>query len=105
MPEELIYIQFSRLDDLVKLVALSPGSFIQHVAVEGKHIYFIQSLMMTSKPMVYIFRSKEKIEKNYVVYNRFSDEITFSAQPGQDGQSIYIPILEVERTNILKQLP
>ena len=88
LPEELIYVQFSCLEDLVRLVSLSPGPFIQHVAVEGEHIYFIQSLMMISQPMVYMFRSREKIEKKYVVYNRFTDGITFSDQPGQDGQEL-----------------
>jgi hypothetical protein len=104
LTEELVYVQFSRLEDLVKLVSFSPSPFIQHLVVNDKHIYFVQSLMMISEPMVYIFRTKEKIEKKYIVYNRFSDEISFSDQPSQDGQSIYIPILEVEKTNILKHL-
>ena len=104
MPEEFIYMKLSRLEDLVKLVSLSPSPFIQHTTIKNENIYFIQSLVTMSQPMIYLFKTREKIEKKYVVYNRFSDEITFSDKLGQDGQSLYIPILEVEKTNLLKQL-
>jgi hypothetical protein len=40
MPEDFFHVKFSGLEDMVRLVALSPTPFLQHAEVEGRHIYF-----------------------------------------------------------------
>lgn len=99
--EDLIYIQFKNLDDLVRLVASSPTLFLQHVQLNGKHAYFIQSMLALGKPMIYIYKDSKPIEKKYIVYNRFKDEVSFSDTLSSDGQSAYITILEIENTNLI----
>ena len=102
MPDELFYVRFSSFEDLVRLVAFSATPFLQHAEVEGKHIYFYHVSLLAGRPIVYYAMRDEKLEKKYVVYNRFNDSLSFSDKLETDGQSIYIPILEVEGTNLLR---
>ncbi|WP_309493623.1 hypothetical protein [Candidatus Hecatella orcuttiae] len=101
MVEELMYFKLKTLEDMVKLVAFSPAPMLQHTVVEGRQVYFIQSFSIVGKPLVYYLERDEKLESKYVVYNRFNDTISFSDKPGSDGQSVYIPIIEIEKTNLL----
>ena len=100
--EQSFYVQFSRFEDLVRLVAFSATPFLQHAEIEGKHVYFFHSSLLTGKPVIYYVLLENRVESKYVVYNRFSDSLSFSDKMEADGQSVYIPILEVERTNLLK---
>ena len=102
--EDLCYIQLKKLEDLVRLVSSSQTLFLQHIALNGKHIYFIQSMLSLSKPMVYLYQDMKPIEKKYIIYNRFKDEVAFSDIASTDGQSVNIAILEIENTNLLSGL-
>ncbi|RLI24995.1 MAG: hypothetical protein DRO52_04720 [Candidatus Hecatellales archaeon] len=104
MPEEFFHVRFSSLEDMVRLVALSPTPFLQHAEVGGKHVYFFHSTSLLGRPVIYYTVTSEKLEKKYVVYNKFRDTISFSEKLEANGQSIYIPILEVESTNLLRFL-
>jgi hypothetical protein len=99
MSQKPVYVQFKNMEDLVRFVAFSPTPFIQHIEIKEKHIYFIHALSLGGS-VIYFVELNEKINKRYVVFNRFRDEISFSDQLGSDGQSAYIPILELEKTNI-----
>jgi len=76
--DEPLYVKFSSLDDLVRLVAFSATPFLQHAEVEGKHVYFYHSMLFGGRPMVYFTLRRERIDKKYVVYNRFNDSLSFS---------------------------
>lgn len=102
MPEDLFHVKFSGLEDMVRLVALSATPFLEHAEINGKHIYFFHATLLTGKPIIYYVVLEEKLEKRYIVYNKFRDTIGFSDKLEADGQSIYIPILEVENTNLLR---
>ncbi len=102
--EELIYVQLKTLEDMVKLISMAPGPYLQYAVSQGRHIYFIQILQLTGKPFIYFYEPEEALKDKYVVYNRFQDAVTFSDKPGSDGQAIYIPILEVKKTNVLDKL-
>jgi len=104
LTKKLVYIKFRRLEDLVKLVALSLTPIIQHVAINNKHVYFVQSVSLLGRPLIYFFDSDEEIGKKYIIYNKFKDEISFSDKLSTDGQSVSIPVLEVEKTNLLKEI-
>jgi hypothetical protein len=102
LPEDFFHVKFSGLDDMVRLVALSPTPFLQHAEVNGKHVYFFHAALLIGKPVIYYTILEERVEKRYIVYNKFRDTISFSDKLEADGQSIYIPILEVESTNLLR---
>jgi hypothetical protein len=52
---------------------------------------------------IYYFEREKKIEEKYVVFNRFRDQVAFSNALGSDGQSAYVPILELEKANIFSE--
>ncbi|RLI15463.1 MAG: hypothetical protein DRO43_01090 [Candidatus Hecatellales archaeon] len=102
MPEDVFHVKFSGLEDMVRFVALSSTPFLQHAEVEGKHVYFFHSALLLGKPVIYYTVLGEKVKGRYIVYNKFRDTISFSDKLEADGQSVYIPILEVESTNLLR---
>ncbi|RLI04553.1 hypothetical protein DRO26_04365 [Candidatus Bathyarchaeota archaeon] len=104
MTQDLIYIQLKKMEDLIRLVVLSPTPFIQHTIIEGKHVYFVQGTLSLGRPVIYFFQGAEEIQKKYVVYNRFKDEVGYSDQPSSDGQTVSIPIIEIEKTNLFEKI-
>ena len=97
------YIQFKAFNDFVRFVTLSPTPFIQHLKVNSRDVYFVQ--IGFREPVLYYVERESEIAEKYVVYNRFRDIISFSNKFESDGQSIFVPILEVERTNIFPDYP
>jgi hypothetical protein len=102
MVDEVFYVAFSRLEDLVKFVAYLPTPFIQHVEINSKHVYFIHSTLLASRPVIYYVCLNSKLEKRYVIYNKFNDSISYSDKLETGGQSVTIPILEIKDTNLLR---
>ncbi len=100
----LTYIQFKSFEDFIRLVTFSPAPFIDHAEMDSHNVYFFQILGFGERILYYAELDK-KIEEKYVVYNRFKDSVSFSSKLGSDGQSVYIPILEVARTNIFTEYP
>lgn len=105
MPETAPYIRLKTLEDLIYFVTLSPAPLLQYVEIEGKHIYFIQTIAIFGPSTMYYVETKEKIPNKYVVFNRYQDKITYSDQLGTDPQAVYIPILQVEKTNLFHKYP
>lgn len=105
MPQKSLFARFKSLDDLVRLVAFSPSPFVHHIEMKGKHVYFVQLLAFTRTPMIYFVERDEKVEGRYLVFNRFRDEVTVSNRFGSDGQTTYVPILDLEKTNVFTEYP
>ena len=105
MAQQLNYAKMKTFDDFIRFVAISPAPFVQYVEIEGKHVYFLQILGYGGGKMIYYFEREKKIEEKYILFNRFRDQVTFSNNFGSDGQSTYIPILELEKTNIFSEYP
>ena len=97
------FSQFTELKDLVRLVTTSPAPFLQYIEKDGEHIYFIYIPSFGRVPMVYFVKMSEPIEKNYIIYNRFQDNISFSDKLQAAGQTISIPILKIAKTNIFEK--
>ena len=55
--------------------------------------------------MIYYAELEERIKEKYVIFNRFRGEISFSDQFSSDGQSAYIPIFELELTDLFTEYP
>ena len=100
----LTYFQFKTFEDFIRLIAVSSRPFVQYTNIEDHNVYFIQ-LAAFGELILYYIERDEKIEEQYVIYNRFRDSISFSNKIESDGQSISIPILEIIRTNIFKEYP
>ncbi len=93
-------IRYKRLDDLVKFVSMTPQPFLNHVERDGKHLYFFL-LPFSGGLVVSYFAAEKKVEGEYVTLNRMSGRFSPSSKPTFDAQSIDLPILEVEATDLL----
>ncbi len=93
-------IRYKRLDDLVKFVSMTPQPFLNHVERDGKHLYFFM-LPFSGGLVVSYFAAEKKVEGEYVTLNRMSGRFSPSSKPTFDAQSIDLPILEVEATDLL----
>jgi hypothetical protein len=97
------YIQFKAFDDFVRFITISPTPFIQHIKLNDRDVYFVQ--IGFREPVLYFVELEREIEEKYVIYNRFRDIVSFSHKIESDGQSVSVPILEIERTNVFPEYP
>ena len=104
MSPQFYYAKLKSFSDLVKLIATFPTQLLKHVMMNEKNVYFVH-LMGFQGSMIYYVEMPAKIKEKYVVYNRFKDQVTFSETFRSDGQSAFIPILELETTNIFSEYP
>ncbi len=93
-------IKYRRLDDLVKFVSMTPQPFLNHIERAGKHLYFFV-LPFSGGLLVSYLSADKKIEGEYITINRMSGRFSASSKPSFDAQSLDMPILEVEATDLL----
>ena len=105
MSQQSSFAKMKSFDDLARFIVFSQIPFLQYVELNGRHVYFIQIMGLGGGKMIYYYERDRKIEERYVVFNRFRDQLTFSSTFGTDGQSSYVPILELEKTNVFSEYP
>lgn len=93
-------IRYKRLDDLVKFVSMTPQPFLNHIERGGKHLYFFV-LPFSGGLVVSYFAADKKIDGEFVTINRMTGRFSPSSRPTFDAQSLDLPILEVESTDLL----
>lgn len=96
----LTSVRYKRLEDLVKFVSMSPSPFVNHIERDGKHLYFLL-LPFSGGLVVFYFAADKKIEGDYITLNRMSGTVSASSKPTFNAQSLDLPILEVEATDLL----
>jgi len=96
-------IRYKRLDDLVKFLSMTPAPFLNHAERDGRHLYFA-ALPFSGGLLVYYFVAEKRIEGEYVTFNRMSGVTSPSMKPSFDAQSLDLPILEVEASDILEAM-
>jgi hypothetical protein len=99
----LTSVRYKRLDDLVKFVGMTPQPFLNHLERDGKHLYFFV-LPFSGGLVVYYVEADKKLEGEYISINRMSGKFSSSSRPTFEAQSIDLPILEVEATDLLENL-
>lgn len=97
------YIQFKAFNDFIRFVTLSPTPFVQHIQLDGHDVYFVH--IGFREQMLYYVELDQPIAEKYVIYNRFRDVVSFSDKLESDGQSVIVPILKIERTNVFNDYP
>ncbi len=88
---------------MVRFVSMTPQPFMNHVERGGKHVYFFL-LPFSGGLVVSYFVAEKKIEGEYMTLNRMSGRFSPSSKPTFDAQSIDLPILEVEATDVLEAI-
>lgn len=79
---------------------MTPQPFLNHIERNGKHLYFFL-LPFSGGLVVYYFAADKKIDGEYITINRMSGRFSPSSKPTFDAQSLDLPILEVEATDLL----
>lgn len=98
-PPRVTTIRYKHLGDLVKFVSMTPQPFLNHIEKGGKHFYFF--VLPFSGGMVVAFFAAEKgADGEYITINRMSGRFSSSSKPSFDAQSLDVPILEVESTDL-----
>lgn len=101
--QRITSIKYTRLDDLVKFVSISPAPFLNHLEREGKHLYFFVVPFSGGLILPY-YSSDTRIQGEYVTLNRMTGRTSSSGKPSFDAQSLDIPILEVESTDLVDSM-
>jgi hypothetical protein len=105
LSKQINYFEFKSFDDLVRFISISSSPFLLHIVINGKNVYFVQGMSFGGGRMVYYMECDEAIKEQYVILNRFKDEVYQSDKLTSDGQSACIKILELKRTNIFLKYP
>ena len=84
----------------MKFVSMTPQPFLNHIERHGKHLYFF-ALPFSGGLLVTYLAADQKIDGEYITINRMSGRFSPSSKPTFDAQSLDLPILEVESTDLL----
>lgn len=101
----ITYLKYRNYDDLLKVVLYSSQSMlgaiplIYHINHNNQDIVFIQTGAVGGITIHYL-GVKEKPKTKFVELKRLTGDFTFVEKIGSDSMSLYIPILELEKTTL-----
>jgi hypothetical protein len=72
---------------------------LYYLNYNGKHVFFIQTGTVGGVTVHYIVQN-EKPTKKFIQLKRLSGEFSFIDTIGTDAQSLYVPILGLEKTTL-----
>lgn len=106
MPEnEIVYLKYQNLEDMLKVIIYSAQSMLgvipmlYHVSHNGRHVLFIQTGTVGGVTVHYVIQN-EKPAKKFIQLKRLSGEYTFIDNLGTDAQSLYVPILQLDKSTL-----
>jgi len=106
MPEnEIVYLKYQNLGDMLKVIIYSAQSMLgvipmlYHINHNGKQILFMQTGAIGGVTVHYVVQS-EKPGKKFIQLKRLSGEYSFIDGIGTDAQSLYVPILQLEKSTL-----
>jgi hypothetical protein len=101
----LIYLKYKSLEDVLKVIVYSAQSAIgltpmlYHIAYNNHQIIFIQTGSIGASTIHYIMLD-EKPSRKFIELKRLTGEYQFVDRIGTDTQSIYVPVLELEKSTL-----
>ncbi len=106
MPEnEIVYLKYQDLEDMLKVIIYSSQSMIgivpmlYHINYSGKHVLFLQTGAVGGVTIHYLVQN-EKPAKRFIQLKRLSGEYSFVDGIGADSQSLYVPVLQLEKSTL-----
>ena len=97
------YLKYQKLADMLKVILyaaespLGSSPMLYHIKSDNRDIIFIESGILTPVIHYYIIQDKEPTNK-WIELKRLTGEYTFVDRIGDDTKSIYIPVLELEKS-------
>ena len=102
---EITYLKYKEYGDLLKVILYSSQSvlgavpLIYHQNYNGQNIIFIQTGTVGGNVIHYFIASNAPAKK-FIELKRLTGEYSFVEKIGIDGMSLYIPILELEKSTL-----
>ncbi len=99
------YLKYKTYEDLLKVILYSSQSvfgaipLLYHINYNNQEILFIQTGGVGSNTVHYII-VKEKPSKKFIELKRLTGEFSFVDKIGNDGMSLYVPILDLEKSTL-----
>jgi hypothetical protein len=99
------YLKYKTLEDMLKVILFSAQSalgltpMLYHINYNNQEILFIQTGMVGGVIIHYIVQNEKPIKK-FIQLKRLTGEFSFVDSIGTDAQSLYIPILELEKSTL-----
>jgi hypothetical protein len=96
-----IYLKYRNLEDMLKVIVYAAQSpigltpMLYHINHNNNETLFIESGALNS--VVHYIIQNEKPSKKFIELKRLTGEYTFVENIGADTQSLYVPILELEK--------
>src|SRR5574337_1829449 len=99
------YLKYKEYGDLLKVILYSSQSvlgavpLIYHLNTNGQNIIFIQTGSIGGNVIHYLI-SNGPPAKKFIELKRLTGDYAFVEKIGTDGMSLYIPLLELEESNL-----
>ena len=100
-----VYLKYKSLEDILKVIVYSAQSAIgltpmlYHITYNNQQIIFINTGTFGGSIIHYIVLD-EKPRKKFIELKRLTGEYQFVDRLGTDTQSLYVPVLELEKSTL-----
>ena len=98
------YLKYQDLEDMLKVILyaaespLGSSPMLYHIRSDNRNILFIESGILAPVVHYYIIQDKEPTNK-WIELRRLTGEYSFVDKIGNDTKSLYIPVLELEKSS------
>ena len=103
--EPTTYLKYKNLEDMLKVIVYSAQSalgltpMLYHINYNNQEILFIQTGMVSGSTIHYIIHNEKPIKK-FIELKRLTGQFSFLDSIGTDTQTLYVPILELEKSTL-----
>jgi hypothetical protein len=107
MSEEsfITYLKYETLEDMLKVILYSAQSalgltpMLYHINYNNQQILFIQTGAVGAITIHFIIQDTQP-SKKFIELRRLTGEFQFAERIGTDTQSLYIPIVKLEKSTL-----
>jgi hypothetical protein len=98
----VIYLKHAKLEDMLKVILLAAESplgiavMLYHIKYNDKNILFTASGALGTVVRYHVLENE--LTKKWIELKRLTGDYTFVDKIGEDTKSLYIPVLEIEKS-------
>jgi hypothetical protein len=102
---DIVYLKYQNLEDMLKVIIYSAQSMLgvipmlYYINYNSKNVLFIQTGAVGGVTVHYVLQH-ERPAKKFIQLKRLSGEFAFIDSIGTDAQSLYVPILKLEKSTL-----
>jgi hypothetical protein len=102
---DTVYLKYENLEDMLKVIIYSSQSMLgvipmlYHVNYNSKSVLFIQTGAIGGVTVHYVIQNA-KPAKKFIQLKRLTGEFAYIDSIGTDAQSLYVPILALEKSTL-----